>query len=130
MWQFDVILLDPEVPAAEAYLQKLSKLPRLVNLPLVTCDVKTTQIASQIVGLSVFPCLTRSHTNNSDQSKNIDALLSVLQIAVGISCPPSILVVELAALPDLPDAKRKYPTSKSLEKTLKSKIFPIKALNL
>ncbi|MFB2773308.1 ATP-binding protein [Pelatocladus sp. BLCC-F211] len=124
VWQFDVILLDPEVPAATAYLQKLSNLPRLANLPIVTCDVRTTQTASQIAGLSVFPCLTRSHTNNSEQSKKIDALLSVLQIAVGISCPPSILVVELAALPDLPDAKRKHCTSKSLEKDSQVKDFP------
>ncbi|KOP23307.1 histidine kinase [Hapalosiphon sp. MRB220] len=124
VWQFDVILLDPEIPAAAAYLQKLSKLPRLANLPIVTCDVKTTQTASQIAGLSVFPCLTRSHTNNSDQSKKIDALLSVLQIAVGISCPPSILVVELAALPDLPDAKRKHSTSKSLDKDSQIQDFP------
>ncbi|RAM50940.1 MAG: hybrid sensor histidine kinase/response regulator [Hapalosiphonaceae cyanobacterium JJU2] len=124
VWQFDVILLDPEVPAATAYLQKLSQLPRLANLPIVTCDVLTTQTASQIAGLSVFPCLTRSHTNNSDQSKKIDALLSVLQIAVGISCPPSILVVELAALPDLPDAKRKHSTSKSLAKDSQIKDFP------
>jgi signal transduction histidine kinase/AmiR/NasT family two-component response regulator len=124
VWQFDVVLLDAEVPAATAYLQKLSKLPRLATLPLVTCDVKTTQTASQIAGLSVFPCLTRSHTNNSDNSKKIDALLSVLQIAVGISCPPSILVVELAALPDLPDAKRKHSPGKSLEKDPQAKNFP------
>ncbi len=124
VWQFDVILLDPEVPAATAYLQKLSNLPRLANLPIVTCDVRTTQTASQIAGLSVFPCLTRSHTNNSDKNKKIDALLSVLQIAVGISCPPSILVVELAALPDLPDAKRKHSTSKSLEQDSQVKDFP------
>ncbi|MBW4432935.1 MAG: hybrid sensor histidine kinase/response regulator [Pelatocladus maniniholoensis HA4357-MV3] len=124
VWQFDVILLDPEVPAATAYLQKLSKLPRLANLPIVTCDVQTTQTASQITGLSVFPCLTRSHTNNSDKNKKIDALLSVLQIAVGISCPSSILVVELAALPDLPDAKRKHSTSKTLEKDSQVKDFP------
>ncbi|PLZ84808.1 hybrid sensor histidine kinase/response regulator [Fischerella muscicola CCMEE 5323] len=124
VWQFDVVLLDAEVPAAAAYLQKLSKFPRLATLPLVTCDVKTTQIASQIAGLSVFPCLMRSPTNNSDNSKKIDALLSVLQIAVGISCPPTILVVELAALPDLPDAKRKHSSKKSLEKDSQATDFP------
>jgi signal transduction histidine kinase/FixJ family two-component response regulator len=124
VWQFDVVLLDAEVPAAAAYLQKLSKFPRLATLPLVTCDVKTTQIASQIAGLSVFPCLMRSPTNNSDNNKKIDALLSVLQIAVGISCPPSVFVVELAALPDLPDAKRKHSSRKSSEKDSEATDFP------
>ncbi|WP_337885934.1 ATP-binding protein [Fischerella thermalis] len=128
VWQFDVVLLDAEVPAAAAYLQKLSKFPRLATLPLVTCDVKTTQIASQIPGLSVFPCLMRSPTNNNDNSKKIDALLSVLQIAVGISCPPSILVVELAGLPDLPDAKRKHSSRKSLEKDSQTADFPQQGL--
>ncbi|PLZ21648.1 ATP-binding protein [Fischerella thermalis] len=128
VWQFDVVLLDAEVPAAAAYLQKLSNFPRLATLPLVTCDVKTTQIASQIPGLSVFPCLMRSPTNNNDNSKKIDALLSVLQIAVGISCPPSILVVELAGLPDLPDAKRKHSSRKSLEKDSQTADFPQQGL--
>jgi signal transduction histidine kinase/CheY-like chemotaxis protein len=107
VWQFDVVLLDAEMPASGTYLQKLSKHPRLATLPLVTCDVATTQTASQIAGLSVFPCLMNSHADNSNDKK-IEALLSVLQIAAGICCPPSILVVDLAILPDLPEAKRQH----------------------
>ena len=58
VWQFDVILLDVENSTAQTYLQQLTKHPRLAALPLVTCDVATTLAASQIPGLSVFPCLT------------------------------------------------------------------------
>ena len=47
-----------------------------------------------------------------------DALLSVLQIASGICCPPSILVVDLTMLRDLPQVRRKqvkgYRTDKKL----------------
>ncbi|MCX7595401.1 MAG: ATP-binding protein, partial [Fischerella sp.] len=107
VWQFDVVLLDADMPVSGIYLQKLSKHPRLATLPLVTCDVATTQTASQIPGLSVFPCLMNSHPDHSNDKK-IDALLSVLQIAAGICCPPSILVVDLAILPDLPEAKRQH----------------------
>ncbi|MFQ4141379.1 ATP-binding protein [Chlorogloeopsis sp. ULAP02] len=107
VWQFDVVLLDAEMPTAEACLQKLKANPRLASLPLVTCDVATTQAASQVTGLSVFPCLTQNNTDNSNNDKQVDALLSVLQIAASICCPPSILVVDLAILPDLPDAKYK-----------------------
>ncbi|MBW4562036.1 MAG: hybrid sensor histidine kinase/response regulator [Mojavia pulchra JT2-VF2] len=107
VWQFDVVLLDVESPAAQAYLQQLSQHPRLAALPLVTCDVVTTLAASQIPGLSVFPCLTPLGKDNSSGISKTDALLSVLQIASGISCPPSILVVDITMLRDLPQVKRR-----------------------
>ncbi len=106
LWQFDVVLLDAEMPAAANLLQKFKTHSRLASLPLVTCDVATTQAASQVAGLSVFPCLSKSGADNSSNSKITDALLSVLQIAAGVCCPPSILVVDLAILPDLPEIKR------------------------
>ncbi|ARV59678.1 hybrid sensor histidine kinase/response regulator [Nostocales cyanobacterium HT-58-2] len=116
VWQFDVVLLDTEMPAAEALLQQLSQHPRLANLPLVTCNVSTTQTASQMAGLSVFPCLTPLGTDKCDGAGKTDALLSVLQIASGACCPPSILVVDLAILPDLPEAKHKQVRSYQTEK--------------
>jgi signal transduction histidine kinase/CheY-like chemotaxis protein len=106
VWQFDVVLLDVETPTAQTYLQQLSQHPRLAALPLVTCDVVTTLAASQIPGLSVFPCLQPLGKDNSSCSKT-DALLSVLQIASGISCPPNILVVDITKLHDLPQVRRK-----------------------
>ncbi|MBU7583202.1 MAG: response regulator [Nostoc sp. TH1S01] len=107
VWQFDVILLDVEGSLAQTYLDQLVQHPRLVALPLVTCDVATSLAASQIPGLSVFPCLTPFGKNNHSRTDKVDPLLSVLQIASGICCPPSILVVDLTTLHDLPQIRRK-----------------------
>ncbi|MFN6561789.1 MAG: ATP-binding protein [Nostoc sp. ChiSLP01] len=107
VWQFDVILLDVETTTAQNYLQKLIQHPRLAAIPLVTCDVATTLKASQIPGLSVFPYLTPLGKDTSTPTEKTDALVSVLQIASGICCPPNILVVDLAMLRDLPQVRRK-----------------------
>lgn len=117
VWQFDVVLLDAEMPLAAVYLQQLSQYPRLVALPLVTCNVATTQAASLVPKLSVFPCLTQLSTDKSGAEK-ITALLSVLQIAAGISCPPNILVADFSMLPDLPEASRKQIRGYKSEKNV------------
>lgn len=62
VWQFDVVLLDGEIKQPQAYLQQLRRRSCLAAIPLVTCDVETTQTASQMTGLSVFPCLTAPST--------------------------------------------------------------------
>ncbi|MDZ8051850.1 MAG: ATP-binding protein [Aulosira sp. ZfuVER01] len=116
VWQFDVVLLDVEGPAAQTYLQQLSQHPRLAALPLVTCDVVTTLAASQIPGLSVFPCLQPLGKDKNSSTSKPDALLSVLQIASGISCPPNILVVDVTMLRDLPQGRRKSVKSYRSEK--------------
>ncbi len=107
VWQFDVILLDVESTTAQIYLQQLIGHPRLAAIPLVTCDVATTLVASKIPGLSVFPYLTPFAKDNSSRTEKTDALLSVLQIASGICCPPNILVVDLTRLRDFPQVRRK-----------------------
>ncbi|MBK1986729.1 response regulator [Sphaerospermopsis aphanizomenoides BCCUSP55] len=116
VWQFDVILLDVESATAQDYLQQLTKHPRLAAIPLVTCDVATTLSASQIPELSVFPYLNPLGKENVNATGKPDPLLSVLQIASGIGCPPNILVVDVTMLGDLPQVKRKQVTSDSLEK--------------
>ncbi len=116
VWQFDVVLLDTEMPAAEALLKQLSQHPRLADLPLVTCNVSTTQTASAMPKLSVFPCLTPLGTDKFHNAGKTEALLSVLQIASGACCPPSILVVDLAILPDLPEVRHKQVSSYRTEK--------------
>lgn len=116
VWQFDVILLDVESTTAQTYLQQLIEHPRLAAIPLVTCDAATTLKASQIPGLSVFPCLTPLGKDNSTPTEKTDALLSVLQIASGVCCPPNILVVDLTKLRDLPQARRKQAKGYRLEK--------------
>lgn len=115
VWQFDVILLDVETSLAQAYLQQLIQHPRLAALPLVTCDVETTLAASQIPGLSVFPCLT-PFGQDSSRTDKADPLLSVLEIASGFCYPPSILVVDLIMLQDLPQIKRKSVKGSRTEK--------------
>ncbi|MFN7348289.1 MAG: hybrid sensor histidine kinase/response regulator, partial [Dolichospermum sp.] len=107
VWQFDLILLDMEISTARTYLQQLTKHQRLATLPLVTCDVATTLAASQIPGLSVFPCLSPLHQENDPHNYQGNALSSVLQIAAGISCPLNILVVDVTMLHDLPKINRK-----------------------
>ena len=107
VWQFDVILLDMEISIARTYLEQLTKHQRLATLPLVTCDIATTLAASQIPGLSVFPCLSPLTGENNNHNYQQDALSSVLQIAAGICCPINILVVDITMLSDLPKAKRK-----------------------
>ena len=110
VWQFDVVLLDREIQQPEAFLQQLSQHTRLAALPLVTCNVSTTLAASQVTGLSVFPCLTSFSNSNTNKADKTDPLLSVLQIASGMCCPPSLLVVDLTMLPDLPQLCRKQAT--------------------
>ncbi|MDF5707364.1 MAG: ATP-binding protein [Nostoc sp. S4] len=116
VWQFDVILLDVESTTAQTYLQQLIEHPRLAAIPLVTCDATTTLKASQIPGLSVFPCLTPLGKDNSTPTEKTDALLSVLQIASGVCCPPNILVVDLTKLRDLPQARCKQAKGYRTEK--------------
>ena len=93
-WQPDVLLLDKAVPDPLNYLKQLSQYPSLKGLPLVTLDAATTQAANQVPGLSVFPCLTPGEIN-------INVLLPVLQIASGMNSTPSLIVVNVATLPDL-----------------------------
>ncbi len=100
VWTFDVVLLDTEVTNPDIYLQQLATKKRLANIPLVTCNITNTQAASEIPGLSVFPCLL-SPNNQLKNRNQTNALLSVLQIAAGVCCPPSILVVELATILNL-----------------------------
>ncbi|WP_353932989.1 ATP-binding protein [Okeanomitos corallinicola TIOX110] len=111
VWQFDVILLDVDTDTARNYLQKLTKYQRLAKLPLVTCDVATTLAASQIPGLGVFPCLTPLGKENSSGKGKPDPLLSVLQIASNIGCPPNILVVDVTMLQDFPQPQEKQVKS-------------------
>ena len=97
VWKFDVVLLDAEVSHPQSYLEKLATKKRLASIPLVTCNITNTQAASGISALSVFPCLISPNSQQKNRSQT-DALLSVLQIAAGVCCVPSILVFELATL--------------------------------
>jgi len=103
VWQPDVVLLDGVIPEPLAYLKQLSQYTSLAALPIVTLDAPTTQAASQIAELSVFPCLTPT------PELAMDELLAVLQNAAGISWEHSILLVDVATLPDLQAVSSEEP---------------------
>ncbi|WP_313926664.1 ATP-binding protein [Anabaena sp. FACHB-1237] len=127
VWQFDVVLLDIPVNMAQSYLDRFPKYPKLLNIPLVTCDIATTLMASQIPGLSVFPCLSllnhdKSENKQHQESKyKQDTLSSVLQIAAGICSPINILVVDLNMVDDLSkNVTTKITTKKSRSGNVKN----------
>ncbi|NEP00084.1 MAG: response regulator [Symploca sp. SIO2E9] len=90
VWHPDVVLLDGS-PIADPllYLKQLSQYTGLTSLPLVTLDHQTTEAANQVGGLSVYPCLAQ------DKQQKTSALLQVIQIAAGVSCQRSILVMDI-----------------------------------
>ena len=95
VWQLDVVLLECKLPEPKAYLHQLSQYPGLVSLPIVTLDPATTQVANQVEGLSVYPCFATTKTLDTG------ALLKAIQVAAGIGWKPTILVLDIARLPDL-----------------------------
>jgi signal transduction histidine kinase/ActR/RegA family two-component response regulator len=116
VWQPDVVILDGgglEDPLA--YLQQLASQTTLASLPLVTLDRPTTEAANQVSSLCVFPCLA------GDGKDHTAALLQVIQIAVGMSCKLSILVVDARSLMDLSASVNRYPTSEAFDPRLFAK---------
>jgi CheY-like chemotaxis protein len=95
IWQPNVVVIDGTILEPLNYVQQLSTYTKLKRLPLVTLNAATTQAVNQVPGLTVFPCL------NTDREVTVNSLLAVLQVAAGISWNPSLLIVDLASLPDL-----------------------------
>ncbi|MCA2708518.1 MAG: response regulator [Microcystis sp. M015S2] len=76
VWEVDAILIDSSIAEdLYSYLQTLSESETLANLPLVTLDVAVTEVANQIPGLVVFPCLAPPTENRIEQ------LLKVIETA-------------------------------------------------
>lgn len=94
IWQPNVVVIDGSILEPLDYVHQLSKYSKLKRLPLVTLNAATTEAVNQVPGLMVFPCLTT-------QDITINSLLAVLQVAAGISWQPSLLIVNIANLPDL-----------------------------
>ena len=87
-----------------AFIEQLSRSRNLGSLPLVTLDPTTTQLANQVKGLSVFPCLATVVPEDSENSGTglvASALWQVIQVAAGMSWKPSILFADISTLPDL-----------------------------
>jgi signal transduction histidine kinase/DNA-binding response OmpR family regulator len=106
IWRPDVIVLDgtSQLTNPSAFVQKLSLSRNLGSLPLVTLDPVTTQLANQVKGLSVFPCLATGGVDGSGTSGTplvASALWQVIQVAAGMSWKPSILFADISTLLDL-----------------------------
>jgi signal transduction histidine kinase/CheY-like chemotaxis protein len=95
VWKPDVLLLDQNIADPAAELHQLSQSPFLVNLPLITLTVKATEAANQIPLLRVFPCLSNPSDSREELPNcSLNDLLQVIQVAVGISWMPHVLIVD------------------------------------
>lgn len=102
IWQPHVVLLEGKIAESQSYLEQLIEYQALASLPLVTMDEATTQAALQVgnkqenTTLQVYPCLG---VDGALPEANI--LLQAIQVAAGISCKLTILVVDISTMPDL-----------------------------
>ncbi len=101
IWRPDAIVLDStnQLENPLAFIEQLSRSRNLGSLPLVTLDPATTQLANQVKGLSVFPCLAGGSPDGTGLVAS--ALWQVIQVAAGMSWKPSILFADISSLPDL-----------------------------
>lgn len=109
VWKPHVLLLNGNIPHPPSFLKHLSHFQFLSALPLVTMAQEITQIANQVPGLSVFPCLDplRVCRITGNPVQEIPALFRVLQVAAGVDWTPRLLIIDLATLSNLsesPDA--------------------------
>src|SRR6476661_1571935 len=115
IWRPDAIVLDgtSQLQNPLAFIEQLSRSRNLGSLPLVTLDPRTTQLANQVKGLSVFPCLASLRPEDSETSGTglvASALWQVIQVAAGMSWKPSILFADISTLPDLHSSSGGNPT--------------------
>ncbi|MEG4146181.1 ATP-binding protein [Microcoleus sp. Pol12B5] len=115
IWRPDAIVLDgtSQLQNPLAFIEQLSRSRNLGSLPLVTLDPTTTQLANQVKGLSVFPCLATRSPDDSETSPTglvPSALWQVIQVAAGMSWKPSILFADISTLPDLHSSSGGNPT--------------------
>ncbi|NJR23993.1 MAG: hybrid sensor histidine kinase/response regulator [Richelia sp. CSU_2_1] len=106
IWRPDAIVLDgtSQLQNPSAFMEQLSQSRSLGALPLVTLDPATTQLANQVQGLSVFPCLAAGSacgTGTNSAGSPASALWQVIQVAAGMSWKPCILFADISSLPDL-----------------------------
>ncbi len=110
IWRPDAIVLDStnQLENPLAFIEQLSRSRNLGSLPLVTLDPATTQLANQVKGLSVFPCLAGGSPDGTGLVAS--ALWQVIQVAAGMSWKPSILFADISSLPDLHSSAGGNPT--------------------
>jgi signal transduction histidine kinase/DNA-binding response OmpR family regulator len=103
VWQPSLVLLDGAPAQRSDYFQRYSQQPFLASLPLVTLDWATTQLANQ-AGLLVFPCLVDQEPSVTANLGEPSALLQAIQVAAGYGCRSTILMVDVAVLPESSNA--------------------------
>ncbi|NJK39075.1 MAG: hybrid sensor histidine kinase/response regulator [Oscillatoriales cyanobacterium RM2_1_1] len=107
IWQPDVAILqiNASETATRNFFEDFSEYSDLVQIPLITLDAITTQMANQVQELAVFPCFVTDNHSDSPLSPPrpiLEAsLLQAIQVAVGMTWKPNILVVDLTNLMDL-----------------------------
>ena len=117
IWRPAAIVLDgtSHLQNPLAFIEQLSRSRNLGSLPLVTLDPVTTQLANQVKGLSVFPCLAAGSSYDDSETSGTrlgaSALWQVIQVAAGMSWKPSILFADIATLPDLYRTASGNPTA-------------------
>jgi signal transduction histidine kinase/CheY-like chemotaxis protein len=100
VWKPNLAVLDGTTSDWGSYFQHLSQHTFLASLPLVTLDWQATQAANQIPGLLIFPCLAALDTTPGVVSQQeLSPLLQVIRVAAGYVWQPSILALEVSALP-------------------------------
>ena len=122
IWRPDAIVLDStsQLQNPSAFIEQLSRSRNLGSLPLVTLDPATTQLANQVKGLSVFPCLAAD--SSDDTGLVASALWQVIQVAAGMSWKPSILFADISTLPDLHRAAGGNPTEELENRARSTKV--------
>jgi signal transduction histidine kinase/DNA-binding response OmpR family regulator len=90
VWHPHVVVLNCPIPEARTYLDHWNEHSCLAALPLITLDVQTTQIANQLPGLAVFPCL------GQEDALQEGTLAAAIAIAMNFSGRPLILAVDLS----------------------------------
>jgi signal transduction histidine kinase/CheY-like chemotaxis protein len=99
VWKPNVILLDSPLQRPFIQLQQLAQSAFLASLPIVTLNSATTQVANQMPGLVVFPCLEPLTVQYPMAGQpGLPALAQVLLVAAGINWTPHILMVDCASL--------------------------------
>ncbi|NJK28596.1 MAG: hypothetical protein HC925_09500 [Coleofasciculaceae cyanobacterium SM2_3_26] len=116
IWQPHTVLLMPtacqetdvtcEKSVGEG-LRRLSQQSTLASIPLIATDPQTVQCLHNLpqedleAPLQVLPCLAANRTVAGTRLPDPQTLLQVIQVAAGVASQPSVLIVDIAHLPDL-----------------------------
>ncbi|MEB3209726.1 MAG: hybrid sensor histidine kinase/response regulator [Leptolyngbyaceae bacterium] len=98
VWNPDVMLLSAQTSDPDQVLNILSEHTDLKKLPIITLTLNHTEIANQLKGFKVFPCLNLSTLTESQLSSyaNISPLVEVIRVAAGVHRIPRIAILSVS----------------------------------